>query len=757
MFSVRRRLPTLVASMAAVLALGVGPAHADVLGVDTSHWQHPANQPISWNLLPAQGYKWAVMKAVQGTTYTDPAFAQDWAAAGNAGLIRGAYDFADPTSRPADAVAEAKHLIAVSGPLRAKNTLPPVLDLEVSNGLTPTQLVAWTRAWLDTAQALTGRRPIIYTGLYFWTSAMANSTAFTGYPLWLAAYRSTPPPAPGGWPNFTMWQYTSTGHVNGIPGSVDLDRFAGSPAALARLANGTATISVNPFGGTKVTRTPDGVTVDGWTIDPDTAAPVQVTVSGMGTSTTVTASAPNSYAGSTWPWYGAAHGFHVVLPAVAGHQTITVRATNVGAGADTTLTTTPIDVGLAPTGAVTLTQTPDGLRAQGWALDPDSALPLTVHMTVDGTTGATASADVPSAAASAAWPGYGAGHGIDVTVPIPTGSHTLCLTADNIGLGAGTAALACTDLVKYDHPTGALAPYTAVPGGVMASGWSLDDSSSAATTVVATVDGTPVQQGVADVVSAQLPARYTAFGNRHGLALTVPVPAGTHDVCIAAQPLAPTGTAAQLGCATVTRTSNPVGALSTLALAQARVTVTGWVLDPDSAAPVTATMTVDGRPYASVPAARSSSAAAAAHPAWGAGHGYVLAAYLPAGRHVVCVTGASIGPGAGSSLGCRAVSVSPDPFGWVSVRRAGARLSVSGWAADASTSRPISVRIVVDGRSAGVAARSLAGSADLGRLGSRHGFTFSRTLRHGLHRIAVYAVNVGAGHNVMIRVVTLRS
>jgi hypothetical protein len=61
------------------------------------------------------------------------------------------------------------------------------------------------------------------------------------------------------------------------------------------------------------------------------------------------------------------------------------------------------------------------------------------------------------------------------------------------------------------------------------------------------------------------------------------------------------------------------------------------------------------------------------------------------------------------------------------------------------------VRVVVDGRSTTVAARSLAGSPDLGRLGRVHGFTFARTLRHGRHTVAVYAVNVGAGRTVLLR------
>ncbi len=757
MRSVRQRLSAMSLTVITILVVGSGAAQADVLGVDTSHWQHPSGQAISWNLLPAQGYKWAVLKATQGLTYTDSSFAADWVAAGNAGLIRGAYDFANPTSRTADAVAEARHFVAVSGPLRARNTLPPVLDLEVTNGLSSSQLVAWTKAWLVEAQRLTGRRPIIYTGLYFWTSAMGNSTAFTGYPLWIAAYRSAAPPPPGGWPASTMWQYTSTGKVNGIAGSVDLDRFQGTATALSRLANGTASIGVNPFGVATVTRTPQGVVVDGWVVDPDTASPATVTVSGIGASKSVVAGLPNSYVGATWPWYGSAHGFHVIMPAVAGVATVTVAATNIGAGVDAQLASKPITVGITPTGTATLVQRPDGLHATGWVVDPDSVSAVTVHLTVDGAVASSGAASLASTAAATAWPGYGTAHGFDVTSAIPVGAHKICLTGDNLGLGSGPSSLSCADVVKYAHPIGALATTTTIPGGVRLAGWALDDTSDSPATIHATVDGTPVAQGTADLPSTTVPPQYAAFGVAHGLSITVPVPAGTHAVCLTADPISPSGVAGQIGCTTVTRSSDPDGRLSGLSLSRSRVAISGWALDPDTADPTFVTMTVDGRLYASAHAMRTSTVAGTTYPGWGVTHGYLVGAYVRAGPHRVCVIGVNLAAGTDAGLGCRTVVASGNPFGAATARVSRGRVTVSGWAADPSTTRPIVVRVYVDGHYTAAVAKYRAGSPDLGVLGASHGFTFSRALTRGSHVIRVYGINVGSGAHVLVRSMVVRA
>ena len=113
-----------------------------------------------------------------------------------------------------------------------------MLDLEATGGLTVAQLRTWTSNWLQTVQELTGRVPMIYCSPYFWETHLGNSTAFAGYPLWIANYGVSQPRVPGGWSDWTFWQTTSTGRVSGISGNVDMNTFNGTFAQLDALAGG---------------------------------------------------------------------------------------------------------------------------------------------------------------------------------------------------------------------------------------------------------------------------------------------------------------------------------------------------------------------------------------------------------------------------------------------------------------------------------------------------------------------------------------
>ena len=108
---------------------------------------------------------------------------------------------------------------------------------------------------------------------------MANTTAFTGYPLWLANYVSGEPtrPLPGGWETFSFWQYSDSGRSPGIPrAAVDLDRFTCFSASFAALADGTRgdAAAATPSATSRAPRrVPGGVRATGWSIDPDTRGP----------------------------------------------------------------------------------------------------------------------------------------------------------------------------------------------------------------------------------------------------------------------------------------------------------------------------------------------------------------------------------------------------------------------------------------------------------------------------------------------------
>lgn len=222
-----RSLAVLVTAVSAVAASAL--AYAD--GIDVSHFQGT----VAWSKVSSTGVTFAFMKATEGSTYADPTLKANWAGAEQQGIYRSAYHFARPSI--GSAVSQAKFFVSTVGSFSDKGDLPPVLDLEATGGLGVTSLRSWVSDWLTTVERLTGRTPIIYVSPSFWETNLGNSTAFHHYPLWVANYGVSAPRVPGGWSTWTFWQRTSTGRVSGIAGNVDMNKFNGTAAGLARLAN----------------------------------------------------------------------------------------------------------------------------------------------------------------------------------------------------------------------------------------------------------------------------------------------------------------------------------------------------------------------------------------------------------------------------------------------------------------------------------------------------------------------------------------
>jgi lysozyme len=177
-----------------------------VLGIDISHY----NQVTDWQAVKNYGVNFIYCKATEGTGYVDPTFDTNHKGAIAMGIPFGAYHFARPANDP---TAEAKHFLSVIN--QYSLDLIPVLDLEITaNGV---DLVQWVRTFIQTM----GQPVILYTGNWFIDEA--GLTGLNDIPLWTSYYKETPPPDCGGWTNWTMWQYTESGNVNGIQGNVDLD------------------------------------------------------------------------------------------------------------------------------------------------------------------------------------------------------------------------------------------------------------------------------------------------------------------------------------------------------------------------------------------------------------------------------------------------------------------------------------------------------------------------------------------------------
>lgn len=200
---------------------------------------HPHGQPINWVKVANSGKEFAIVKATEGTAYTNPYFAgpyaNDYADSAAAGLVHGAYHFARPgLPIVSSARAQAKYFAQTIGPVTAKRTLPPALDLEVTGGLNRGQLVTWVQAFLLELRSLTGRTPMLYTYPAFWDNDVGDPTALARYPLWMAHFGTKTAPVAD------LWQYTSGARIKGIVGKVDVSRFVGTSGfPWATLSDGT--------------------------------------------------------------------------------------------------------------------------------------------------------------------------------------------------------------------------------------------------------------------------------------------------------------------------------------------------------------------------------------------------------------------------------------------------------------------------------------------------------------------------------------
>lgn len=211
-----------------IIACANGPT---VKGMDVSYYE----ESIDWNTVRANGIEFAIIRATDGLQFPDPKFPAYWAGAKAAGVIRGAYQFFRPAQDP---IAQANLLLSRMGPPQPGD-LPPVLDVEVSGGLTPAEVAAAVRAWVDHVAQEIGRQPIIYAGLYSWHDLTGNTDVTTS-PLWVAQYTAAPcPNIPSPWTRWLMWQHSSTGSVPGIPGSMlDINLFNGTRRDLVAFTNG---------------------------------------------------------------------------------------------------------------------------------------------------------------------------------------------------------------------------------------------------------------------------------------------------------------------------------------------------------------------------------------------------------------------------------------------------------------------------------------------------------------------------------------
>jgi lysozyme len=212
-----------------------------VLGIDVSHYQGV----LDFTQVAGAGIQFCVTKATHGSVSLDSTFSRNWAAM--KGVIRrGAYCWLVPEQDPikqADFFADAVSLETAD--------MPPTIDFEQATKLSPADLLTRLTACVKQVRARTGRKPMLYTGKWYWAQFCADvdsAELVELCDLWHAEYPSTKrvgtaydealkalgsphPPKPWASRNLSpkLWQFDGDKGLvlpNGV--DADFDRFVGT-------------------------------------------------------------------------------------------------------------------------------------------------------------------------------------------------------------------------------------------------------------------------------------------------------------------------------------------------------------------------------------------------------------------------------------------------------------------------------------------------------------------------------------------------
>lgn len=222
-----RRHPTLLIAAAAALVMAAaafiiykrvltpGPAIEPdptvytCRGIDVS----AHNGDIDFSKVAADGYRFALVKATEGTDFKDRKFDFNVREARRAGMLAGAYHF---------------FRFDTDGRLQAINLLhstrnvpldfPLIIDVEEwgnPDAVATSEIVSRLRQMISHLEYF-GQDIILYTNKDGYERFIRGN--FDSYPLWICSFSEIDPEIP-----WSIWQYSHRGRADGISGRVDFN------------------------------------------------------------------------------------------------------------------------------------------------------------------------------------------------------------------------------------------------------------------------------------------------------------------------------------------------------------------------------------------------------------------------------------------------------------------------------------------------------------------------------------------------------
>ncbi|MDR3551983.1 MAG: GH25 family lysozyme, partial [Clostridia bacterium] len=215
-------------------------------GIDISRW----NPVTNWTAVK-KSVNFMMIQATN-TLSVDPKLSSNASGAQKVGIPKGFYIFFAPSNSNATIIKEADLFYdSIKG---YTQQLYPMLDIETVHLVenknayaTKARMVYCVKLFLSEFKRVSGRDCTIYASPWF-VSAYLDSS-FSHYRYWVANYTSASAPLQTTvWTKYDAWQYSSSGSVPGISGSVDLDRATGSVfIPTVKSTPGVYTVSKMPY------------------------------------------------------------------------------------------------------------------------------------------------------------------------------------------------------------------------------------------------------------------------------------------------------------------------------------------------------------------------------------------------------------------------------------------------------------------------------------------------------------------------------
>ncbi|MEP4769439.1 MAG: glycoside hydrolase family 25 protein [Roseibium sp.] len=185
-------------------------------GIDVSFWQGK----INWAAVARHGIDFAIIKASEGAEMKDPRFSENWSGCKTNRISCGAYHFFLPAydfELQSDLLVDQLQSVSFD----PETDIPPAIDCEEMQGLSPTTYVSALKALMKRLEEKLKCKPMIYVSPSFWQGL--RSPKMDGHPLWIANYEVDSPKIPSPWKSYRFWQYSDNGRIDGIDCAVDLD------------------------------------------------------------------------------------------------------------------------------------------------------------------------------------------------------------------------------------------------------------------------------------------------------------------------------------------------------------------------------------------------------------------------------------------------------------------------------------------------------------------------------------------------------